>query len=119
MDGTELVTLDNGKQVGTLEDFYFDPQSNTVPGFVLKTGLFGHKAVLTSTITGFGQDAITTANEDKLIAEKENAELAALPHGTDLLSYKVMSESGTVIGTIGNILLNLNTPGTVSVGAFE
>ena len=119
LKGTALVTLDDGKKVGTLDDFYFDPQTNTAPGFLVKTGLFGHKALKTNTIHAFGQDAVTTANEDALIAEKEDAQLTALPHGSDLLSYKVMSQSGTVIGTINNLLLDLNTPATVSVGAFE
>ncbi|GAC1384831.1 MAG: hypothetical protein NVSMB33_13510 [Ktedonobacteraceae bacterium] len=30
-----------------------------------------------------------------------------------------MSESGTLIGTIGNVLLDLNTPGTISIAAYE
>ena len=99
LNGTAVVILDDGKKVGTIDDFYFDPQTNQVPGLRVKTGLFGHKALMTNTVNGFGQDAITTASEDKLITEKENAELAALPHGTDLLSYKVMSQSGTVIAS--------------------
>lgn len=119
LHNTAVVTMNDGKKVGTIDDFYFDPQTNSLPGFRIKTGLIGHKALKSSAITAFGQDAITAATEDALISEKDDAQLSSVSTGSGLLSYRVMSESGKVIGTIGNVLLDLNTPGTASVAAFE
>ena len=114
-----VVTLNDGKKVGTVEDFYFDPQTSMIPALLVKTGMFGRRALMSSAVNAFGGDAVTTANESMLVSEKNNTQLQTLPLGQDLLSYRVMSESGTVIGTIGNILLDVNVPNTARIAAFE
>lgn len=117
--GLAVVTLSDGKKVGTCDDFYFDPATQQVYALRVKTGLFGHRALLVTDINGIGKDAITTDNEGRLLNESENKRLSTLIFGQDLLTYKVMSASGTLIGTIGNVLLATDTPTTPRLTAFE
>jgi len=114
-----VVALSGGKKVGTVEDFYFDPQSHTVPALRVKTGLFSHRGLMAKSINAFGLDAVTIANESELITEKDDEQLQTFPLGQSLLSYRVMSAGGTIIGNIGNVLLDTSTPSVVRVAAYE
>ena len=123
LKGLAVVAIDNGSKMGTLEDFYFDPSvnpaANSVRGFRVKTGMFSHRALPSTAINAIGTDAATIDNENMLLQEKDEAEYSTLPLGQSLLSYKVMSEGGTIIGTVGNVLLDVTTPNLFSVYAFE
>jgi uncharacterized protein YrrD len=118
-----VVAIANGSKVGTLEDFYFDPSvnpaSNSIRGFRVKTGMFSHRVLPASVINAIGTDAVTIDDEEMLRHEKDEAEFSTLPLGQSLLSYKVMSEGGTFIGNIGNILLDITTPNALHIYAFE
>ena len=117
--GIALVTIDGGTKEGTLDDFYFDPQTAGIRALRVKTGLFGHRALLASSINAIGADAITFAQEEMLIDEKSDALLPNMPLGTDLLNYKVLTEGGTVIGSISDIVLDVGNPTRLSVVAYE
>ncbi len=123
LTGIAIVALATGSKVGTLDDFYFDPSANpaanSIRGFRIKTGMFSHRALPANAINAIGQDAVTIDSEDTLLHEKDEAEYSTLPLGQSLLSYKVMSEGGTLIGTIGNVLLDITTPKALHVYAFE
>ena len=123
LSGLAIVSIASGSKVGTLDDFYFDPSvnpaANSIRGLRVKTGMFSHRALPVSAINAIGQDAITIDNEELLIHEKDEADYATLPLGQSLLSYKVMSEGGTIIGTIGNVLLDVTTPKALHIYAFE
>ncbi len=118
-----VVAIANGSKVGALEDFYFDPSVNpaatSIRGFRVKTGMFSHRALPSSVINAIGTDAVTIDDEEMLRHEKDEAEFSTLPLGQSLLSYKVMSEGGTFIGNIGNILLDVTTPAALRIYAFE
>ncbi len=114
-----IVTIDSGKKVGTLEDFYFEPRTNSVYALYVKTGVFGHRALKSTTINAIGTDAITFADENNLIEEKADELLATLPLGRALLTYKVLSEGGTVVGNVGNVLFDTSVPASLRVIAFE
>lgn len=117
--GLAVVTIDTGSKVGTLEDFHFDMQTNEIRAIIIKTGLMSHRLLLTQHINGFGTDAITFANEQFLGKPEEHADIVALPRGKDVLSYRVLSEGGTVIGTIGNILLDTTVPSALRVASYQ
>lgn len=117
--GLAVVTIDNGKKVGTIEDFYFDPKTNAVLAFVVKTGLLSRRAFLADTIHAVGVDAVTTSSESALVKGDDQETLQGLPLGEQLRQYRVLSEGGTVIGTIGNIILDVTTPTAISVVGFE
>jgi uncharacterized protein YrrD len=117
--GLAVVSTDAGQKVGTVEDFYFDPQTNGVRALLVKTGLFSHRALMSSNLSGIGTDAVTFADESMLIEEKSDSQLPTLPLGQSLLSYRILSEGGSVIGTISNILLDVSIPADLRVDAFE
>lgn len=117
--GLAVVIIDEGKKVGTVEDFYFDPQTSGVRALLIKTGFLGHRALLANAISAIGTDAITVSDESMLVEEKSDRQLPTLPFGQSLLSYRVLSEAGNVIGTVGNLLLDIGTPSALRVEAFE
>jgi len=117
--GLAVVAMDTGMKMGTLEDFYFDPQQSGIYALLIKTSLFAHRALPTSNISAIGVDAVTFASEEHLIKEKSDELIAKLPLGSTVLSYNVLSEGGTVIGKIGNILLDVSIPTAIKVVAFE
>ena len=117
--GLPVVIISEGRKAGTLEDFYFDPGTNEVYALRLKTGFFGYKALLSSAINAIGQDAITVNTEEMLTEEKHDGRLPVLPLGGSLLSYRVLSEKGNVVGSIGNVLLDTSRPVALHITAFE
>src|SRR5437660_7897334 len=70
--GLAVVALDTGLKVGTVEDFYFETESNAVRGLRVKTGLSGYKALPSNSISAFGRNAITTANQEMVIEESHD-----------------------------------------------
>ncbi len=117
--GLAVIAIDDGKKIGTIEDFYFDPKTNALLAFVVKTGLLTHRALLASTINGIGVDAITTSSESALVKGKEQEILQGLPQGEQLRQYRVMSEGGTIVGNVGNVILDVTAPTTIYVVGFE
>lgn len=118
INGHAAVALDTGKKVGTIEDFYFDPPTSSVRGFIIKMGLINRRILLSSSIKAIGADAITFSNEDDLVKENDE-QLKGIPLGRGLLSYRVLSEGGNVIGTIGNIIMDVTAPATLYIASFE
>lgn len=117
--GQAAVALDNGKKVGTIEDFYFEPQTSAIYALQIKTGLFGHRALPLTHIKAFGVDAITFDSEQNLTKEEKGSHLETLPLASALNQYRVLSEGGTVVGTIGNILLEVIDPSQLRLAGFE
>jgi uncharacterized protein YrrD len=117
--GLAAITLDSGKKVGVLEDFLLEVENNTVVGLLIRTGVFGHRVLPVSAVNGTGADAITFTSEEQLIKENETPEAANLVQGKLLLAYRVLSESGTVIGEINNILLDVTTPAAIKIDSYQ
>lgn len=121
--GLAVVSINSGKKVGTVDDFYFDSSSgqtmNLIPGLRVKTGLFSSRALPVTTINAIGLDAVTISDEEMLLDEKKDDVLSKLPLGQNLLSYKVMSAGGAVVGTVGDILIDTSVVTGLCVGAFE
>lgn len=119
LHGLAVVSLADGKKIGTCDDFYFETDTQRVYALRVKTGMLGHKVLPVAAIGTIGQDAITTANEEGLRSESEDKSLSSLGAGQNLHSYKVMSASGTAIGTIGNVVLQTEPPTALCITAFE
>ncbi len=119
LQGLAAVTMDTGQKAGTLDDFYFDPHTATILAFAVKTGVFGHRVLPVSSINAVGQDAITFPGESSLVKENSSAELQAAPTGRGLLSYKVLSEGGNVVGTLGNVTLDTSVPTAIRIASLE
>ncbi len=114
-----LPVITAGKKVGTVDDFYLEPETNAIRSFRINTGVYGYRLLQSSAINTIEQKAITIANEYMLAEEKTDGRLPALLPGRQVLSYKVMSEGGTVVGKVGNALIDTSIPVTLRVVAFE
>jgi uncharacterized protein YrrD len=118
IQGIAVVDLSTGKKVGSIEDFYFEPTSNAIRGLLIKTGLLSRRVLLSSAINAIGLDAVTFNDESTLVKEHDE-QLAGAAAGRGLFAYRVLSEGGNVVGTIGNVIINISTPSATVVEAFE
>jgi uncharacterized protein YrrD len=119
LQGLTAVSINNGKRVGAVEDFYFDIQNSDIRALLIKTGLVGHRALLTNSIAAIGQHALTFTDESFLIKESDDQDLPKMPLGRALISYRILTEGGNVVGTIGNIILDVSTPAKLKIAEFE
>jgi sporulation protein YlmC with PRC-barrel domain len=117
--GLPVTIPGEGRSIGTVEDFYYKDGTNAVYALRVKTGISGFKALAASAISTIEPGAVTVASEQMLIDESNGGDLTELPLGSNLLSYKVLSESGTSLGTVGNILLATNPPVALRIAAFQ
>ncbi len=117
--GLPVTIPGEGRSVGTVDDFYYKEGTNAIYALRVKTSLSGFKALAASAISTIARDAVTVASEQMLIDESNSGDLTDLPLGNDLLSYNVLSESGTSIGTVGNILLATSPPVALRIAAFQ
>jgi sporulation protein YlmC with PRC-barrel domain len=115
--GMGVVT--GGKRVGTVEDFYLQPETNAVRALRVKVDVLGYRELQASSISSFEQDRITIANEQMLAEERTDGRLPALLVGRSLLAYKVVSEKGTTVGRVSNVLIDTSIPIALRVAAFE
>ena len=119
LSGLAIVSLADGKKLGTCDDFYFEPATTRVYGLRVKTGVLGHRVLLTTSINNIGQDAITTENEERLISESELKNMPTVVAGRNLDGYKIMSENGTVVGKLGNVLIDISVPNNLRIASYE
>jgi len=114
-----LAVETGGKKVGTVEDFYLEPETNAVRALRVKVGVLGYRELQASAISAIERDRITIANEYMLAEERTDGRLPALLLGRSLLAYKVVSEKGTSVGKVSNMLIDTSTPVALRVAAFE
>jgi uncharacterized protein YrrD len=117
--GRAVVTLSDGKKIGSCDDFYFETQTQRIYALRVKTGLLSHKVIPVASINAIGQDAITIPNEEAMRNESDDARIGTLISGVALHQYRVMSTGGTLVGTLRNVLLDTSTPNGLRVAAFE
>ncbi len=119
LQGIAIVSLADGKKVGTLDDFYFNLANSNIYALRIKTGLFGRKLLPVAQINSIGLDAITIQSDDTLSDEKADEQLSTYGLGSNLLTYKIMSEAGSVVGTVGNLLIETGVPKAMRIAEFE
>ena len=117
--GLPVTIPSEGRSAGIVDDFFYKPGSNAIYALRVKSGLSGFKALAASAISTIAMNAVTVASEEMLIDESNGGDLTGLPHGNNLLSYRVLSESGNSLGTIENILLATNPPVALRIAAFQ
>jgi len=117
--GLPVTVPSEGRRVGTVDDFYYKAGTNAIYALRIKTGLSGFKALAASAISTIEQIAVTVASEEMLIDESNGGDLTDLARGNNLLTYRVLSGSGTSLGTIENILLGTYPPVALRIAAFQ
>jgi uncharacterized protein YrrD len=108
-----------GRRVGTVDDFYYKVGTNAIYALRIKTGLSGYMALTASAISTIDKNAVTIASQEMLIDESNGGDLTELPLGNNLPGYRVLSESGTSLGTIKSIFLDTYPPVALRIAAFQ
>ena len=119
IQGMPVVGLRDGQKLGSVDDFYFDPATFYIYALTVKTGTFTTMVLHTADITGIGQDAITTPGQQELQDKTQDPRIPTLPTGHDLLSRKIMSAAGTVVGSVGHLLVETNPANELRITAVE
>lgn len=105
--GRAVVTLSNAEKVGHVDDVLFDADYRRIVGFRIKRGAFSRvEAVPRESVTAVGQDAVTVSGPDAINAEDRFGKLAGAASLDQARKTKVVTESGTLVGLIGDVALD-------------
>jgi uncharacterized protein YrrD len=113
-----LVAL-QGRQAGVIEDFYYDPGTQSVNALRVNAGLRGHRILLPSAISSLDSDGVTIANAEMLIDEANAGPVYQLPTGNRLYGFNVTNESGESVGSVRGIHLGIYPPVALRISAFD
>ncbi|HET8913493.1 MAG TPA: hypothetical protein VFN23_18620 [Ktedonobacteraceae bacterium] len=91
-----------GRQVGILEDFFFEPDSSLIRALLIRDTMQQERALANYYILEIEQKTITISNADALIERLPN-----LPTGHKLLNLPIVGESGEEVGVVGEIMIGV------------
>jgi sporulation protein YlmC with PRC-barrel domain len=104
LKGLAVVDLDAAEKIGTISDVLLDPAARRVAGLIVARGqslLGGQEFTLpASAVHALGHDAVTVRRPG---ADDAIAHLAGLPRLAQVVGRKVVTESGRLVGTIGDV----------------
>jgi uncharacterized protein YrrD len=103
-----VVSIGQAEKIGRVEDVILDLAEGLVAGFHVRTGLLGGGKILSARdIHEIGADAITVADRAALEGHSpDKPALDSLPTSAGLIGAKVVSDQGTLLGTLANIALD-------------
>lgn len=109
LTGKRLISLDDGTDLGTVKDVYFDMGISSVSALYLGSeGLFNRKinVIPRTAITLFGRDAILVSQADAVTDNQQNEEINEWVRRDQLQGRPITSGGGTKVGTVRDVLLN-------------
>lgn len=117
--GLKLISIQEGKELGKVEDLIFDSNTQKITALQISGGLFGGKrVVLIEDVKSIGHDAVMIDSESYLYKGdqiKENIS-EILEKGGYLTATKIITDQGTVLGKVSEIYFD---PLTGDVIEFE
>lgn len=110
LSGMPVITLETGKRLGRARDVLFDPASGKLDAITLEEpGFFGANRgfILAQDIRSMSKDAIMI-DSARLVKRVRNApsEQAIVSKGVPLIGKTVVTEEGTILGTLSDVLIN-------------
>lgn len=107
LGGRAVVDVDAAEKLGRIDRIVLDPESRRVAGFVVSRGSSIFKndqdiVIPASSVHAVGPDAVTVHRN----AEEPIDGLEVLPRVSDIAGRKVVSESGRLLGTVDDVLID-------------
>lgn len=119
--GLPVVIPGEGRRAGTVDDFYYKLEINSIYALRVKPASFGDviHVLAASAIRSIERDAVTVVSENMLIPEANSGHLLELPTGSSLLSSVVKNEDGDVVGKVSSVLLATAPPVALRIAAYQ
>lgn len=107
LGGRAVVDVDAAEKLGRIDRIVLDPESRRVAGFVISRGssIFNNDKDIVlpaSCVHAVGPDAVTV----RRLADEAVDGLDSLPRVSDIAGRKVVSESGRLMGTVDDVLID-------------
>lgn len=103
-----------GIMVGTVEDFYFKPDTNAVYALCVRLRLLGDRSLPVTGIRSIGPNSVMIPSAEMLLER-----LPPLPTGESFASAKLISESGRDLGMVKEIVLGIEPVVAMRIAGFE
>lgn len=107
--GKPIISISDGRQLGTVKDLYLDSGLNLVTGvFLGPQGLFSRKSLLIdrNDVMVFGVDVILAKHSDAVTDSSKAAQWAKWIRRDKLQGRQVATAGGTKVGTIDDVILD-------------
>ena len=111
--GRQVVSTSTADTVGRVDDFVVDPRRRAVVALSLKK-TNGGDTLLWTDIAGFGTDAVTISNADKIV-DAAPAIIALSGKEHRLVGKRVLTAGGDDIGTIDDVEFDADTGAITSL----
>ena len=109
LKGRPVVSVEQAHKLGEVDNLVVDLATKSILGLIVRTGGFigSRQAVLLREVKSIGQDAVTVQDASKLNGQDKFSELKGKPTADALLGAKVMTESGTQVGSVTDLTLDI------------
>jgi uncharacterized protein YrrD len=116
--GLPVVTISGGEDVAEVRDVIYSPEAGRVVGLTLnKRGFLAgrcREVLPAETIHAIGRDAVMVDDETSLILpEDASADVGAPPSGRDVTGDEVLTEQGTSLGKVRDVVVLAGSNGEV------
>lgn len=117
--GMPLVSLEDATTLGEVKDVLVDPSRSRIIGFTIR----GH-GLLSSPLIGIlagedvhaiGHDALMVTSESSLVRERDGMG-GALGDQQDVVGKEVVTRSGSSLGSVNDVILEIEGPAADVVG---
>jgi sporulation protein YlmC with PRC-barrel domain len=112
--GMAVTIPGEGRKVGVVEDFLFKAGTNEVDSLLVRIARQEQRALSTWGISAIEKDAVTLPHDQVLLTA-----IPVLPSGNSLLTYKIVGEGGTEVGSVGEIWLAVKPPVAMHIAALD
>lgn len=115
--GNAVVALDTAHKIGEVESLYLKPDEQKVVGIRVRSRQYNERlAISSSNIRSIGKDAVTITSSSLLQHPSRLPELAHVPDLEQIQGARVVTESGKLLGQIGNLYID---PDTCQITKYE
>ena len=107
--GKQIISISDGRQLGTVKDLYLDSDLNLVTGVYLgPQGLFSRRSLLIegSNVMVFGIDVVLAKHSDAVTDSSKATDWAKWIRRDKLQGRQVATAGGTKVGIIDDVILD-------------